>query len=160
VYGKLNNFYILRPTLTIRNIIADKLRYSGVQVGYVFQSGPSLGITKPVYLEIGYPSFPYEYIAVEKYDPNKHYLDDIFGRASGLNGLNELKLHPGWFAKFGLNFEYSNERYVLKGLEAGVAFDGYLRDIPIMADFEEPNKQLFLTFYLNFFIGSKFNKQE
>jgi hypothetical protein len=159
VYGKTNNLYIFRPTLGVKKILTEKLRSSGVQVGYIFQFGPSLGITKPIYLEIGYPSIPYEYLSVEKYDPSKHYFDDIYGRASGLNGLEELKLYPGAFAKFAFTFEYSNEKYGLKGMEVGAAADFYSRRIPIMAEnFIDKNKQLFFNFYLNLFIGSKFNK--
>ena len=161
VYGKLNNFYVLRPSVGIKKIVTEKLRRSGVQVGYSLQFGPSLGITKPVYLEIGYPSIPYEYVSVEKYDPEQHFFDDIYGRASGLNGLNELKLFPGAFAKFALNFEYSNEKDRLKGLEAGVALDAYPQRIPIMAEtVENNNRQYFLTFFLNFFIGSKYNSNK
>ena len=159
VYGKVNNFYILRPTVGVKKMITEKLRKSGVQVGYSFQFGPSLGFTKPVYLEIGYPSIPYEYVSVERYDPEEHFFDDIYGRASGLNGLNELRLHPGAFAKFALDFEYSNEKDGLKGLEAGVAFDGYLNRIPIMAETitNDNNRRFFLTFFLNFYIGRKYN---
>jgi hypothetical protein len=162
VYGKINNFYILRPGVGQKKILTDKLRKSGVQVGYSWSVGPSIGLTKPVYLEIGYPSIPYDYLAVEKYDPDKHYFDDIYGRASGLNGLNELGFHPGGFAKFALNFEYANEKERLKGMEVGSALDMYLNRIPIMAsDIGEQeglkNKRFFLTFYINLFIGQKYN---
>ncbi|WP_306640191.1 hypothetical protein [Sanyastnella coralliicola] len=158
VYGKVNNLYILRPSFGYRKIITEKLRKSGVQVGYTLTGGPSLGITKPVYLEIGYPAIPYQYLATERYDPDRHFFDDIYGRASGLNGLDDLKLHPGGFVKFAFNFEYSNEKDRLKGLEAGVTLDAYLREIPIMAeDRVANNQQFFFTFFLNFFVGKKYN---
>lgn len=158
VYGKTNNFYIIRPTFGYKKIITDKLRRSGVQVGYSLLFGPSLGFTKPIYLEIGYPSIPYQYLSVERYDPGRHFFDDIYGRASGLNGLNELRVHPGGFVKFAFNFEYANEKDRLKGLEAGVALDAYASDIPIMAEqLGADNNQFFLTFFLNFFFGKKYN---
>ncbi|MDG2245410.1 MAG: hypothetical protein P8L71_03535 [Flavobacteriales bacterium] len=160
VYGKMNNFYIFRPSVGVKKMISPKLRKSGVEVGYTLQFGPSLGITKPVYLEIGYPSIPYEYLAVEQYDPERHFFDDIFGKASGFNGLNQLKLHPGGFVKFAFNFEYSNEKDLMKGMEAGVVLDVYAQRVPIMANtesFEDRNKALFLNFYLNLFIGKKYN---
>lgn len=158
VYGKTNNFYILRPSFGYKKVLTTKLRRSGVQVGYSLLFGPSLGITKPVYLEIGYPSIPYQYLAVERYDPSQHFFDDIYGRASGLNGLDELRLHPGGFLKFAFHFEYANEKDRLKGLETGVALDGYFNRVPIMAEeLGAENNRFFLTFFLNFFFGKKYN---
>lgn len=157
IYGKINSFYVIRPHIGKRKILTMKERRSGVQFGYTWAFGPSLGITKPVYLEIGYPSIPYDYLAVERYDPDRHYFDDIYGRASGLRGLNELRLYTGAFAKFGLNFEYSSIKDRLKGLEVGAVLDLYPKTIPIMApDFVEKNRQYFLTFYLNVFFGRKY----
>lgn len=165
IYGKMNNFYVLRPSFGVRKIITEKVRKSGVQVGYTWLAGPSIGILKPVYLEIGYPSIPYQYLAVERYDPSRHFFDSIYGRASGLNGLNELQIRPGAFFKFAFNFEYANEKDRLKGMDVGFALDAYANRIPIMAALPDPftgepsnaNRQFFLTFFVNFFIGSKFN---
>ena len=156
VIGKQNSFFVLRPSIGKQKIITGKQRRSGVQVGYSWHFGPSLGIAKPVYLEIGYPSIPYEYLAVEKYDPNKHFSNNIYGRASGLNGLDELKLHPGAFVKFALNFEYSSENDRLKGLEVGAVLDAYARKVPILAERYGANKQFFLNAYVNFFFGRKY----
>jgi hypothetical protein len=155
VFGKVNNFYVIRPSFGVKRIITEKVRTNGVTVGYTWNAGPSLGFTKPIYLEIGYPSIPYEYLVVERYDPTRHSYETIYGRASALNGLNELKLHPGAFFKFAFNFEYSNEKDRLKGLDAGFAIDAYGARIPIMTD--EINRQVFLTFFVNLFIGTKHN---
>ncbi len=166
LYGKTNNFYIVRPTFGRKRILTEKIRKGGVQVGYNWQFGPSLGLTKPVYLEIGYPDPPsYEYIQVEKFDANKHYIDNIYGRASGLKGLDELKLYPGGFFKIALNFEYANYKEGLKGIEAGLAVDAYANRIPIMSEEVlalEPdgakNHQVFISLYINFFFGKKYNQ--
>ncbi len=159
IYGKLNSFIILRPGYGQRKIVFDKMRSRGVEVGYFWSVGPSIGITKPVYLEIGYPSIPYDYIATERYDANEHYIDNIFGKAPGINGLSELKFHPGGFAKFGMHFEYSNEKDGIKALETGFVFDIYPDKIPIMAEIDEEqfeNKQYYFTFYVNILFGKKF----
>ena len=156
VIGKQNSFFVFRPSIGKQRIITSKQRKSGVRVGYSWHFGPSLGVTKPVYLEIGYPSIPYEYLAVEKYDPEEHFSNNIYGRASALNGLDELKLHPGAFVKFALNFEYSSENDGLKGLEVGAVLDAYAQDIPILADLYGTNKQFFLNAYVNFFFGRKY----
>jgi hypothetical protein len=160
VYGKTNSFYVFRPYLGKRKIISRKERPSGVEVSYTWALGPSVGITKPVYLEIGYPSIPYDYLAVERYDPQRHFFDDIYGRASGLRGLGELKVHPGAFGRFAMAFEYHGSRERLKGIEVGVDVDAYATEIPIMApDIVNSNRQYFLTFHLNLFFGRKHIKR-
>ena len=165
-YGKLNNLYNLRLTLGRKKIITEKLRRSGVQVSYNWQTGPSLGFTKPIYLEIIYIEEPNNqpYLEVEKFNPDLHYIDNIYGRASSLRGFDELKLYPGAFGKFSFTFEYSNERERLKGIEAGAAADIYAKRIPIMAIYDDQstnpkNHQLFLTLYINFFMGTKYDQK-
>jgi hypothetical protein len=159
VYGKVNNFYVLRPSFGVRRVITEKVRRSGVEIGYTWHAGPSLGITKPIYLEIGYPSIPYQWLAVERYDPDRHFFDSIYGRASALNGLNSLSLHPGAFFKFAFNFEYSDQKDRLRGLDAGFAIDAYPNRIPIMAEqLVDRNNRVFLTFFVNFFFGGKYNE--
>jgi hypothetical protein len=157
VYGKLNNFYTLRPMIGKKKVLAQKERRSGVQVAYQWMVGPTIGLTKPVYLEIGYPSIPYDYLSVEKYNPEQHFFDDIYGRASGLRGISELGIIPGASAKFGLNFEYSNLKDRMKGLEIGAVLDFYWKEVPIMAEeYVDSNRQYFLTLYLNIFFGKKY----
>jgi hypothetical protein len=165
-YGKLNNFYTLRAHLGRKKILTEKLRRSGVQISYNWLAGPTFGFTKPVYLEIIYTDEPNQqpYLEVEKFNPDLHYIDNIYGRASSLRGFDELKFHPGAFGKFSFTFEYSNERERLKGIEAGAAADFFARRIPIMAIYDDESKnpknhQLFLTLYLNFFIGTKYDQK-
>lgn len=162
VYGKLNSFFILRPTYGKKKIFTDKLRYKGVQLGQNWEIGPSLGFAKPVYLEIASPSINFidKTISIERYSPEEHDLSEIYGRASNLRGLNQLKLYPGIHLKYGLNVEYSNDKNGIKGIETGVTFDGYLTEIPIMAEDVygiggAENQQFLFNFYVNFFIGRK-----
>ncbi len=159
IFGKLNYFFILRPSIGQRVVSFDKIRKSGVSVGYNWRVGPSLGFTRPVYLEIGVPgnSFPFEDVIVEKYDPERHTFDEILGRAGGLKGFNELKLKPGLYGAFAVNFEYDADREGLKGIEVGATVDYYpLGDVEIMAFAE--NYQLFVNFYVCIQFGKKFNK--
>jgi len=158
VYGKQNSFFVIRPTIGTKKVKFDKIRKSGVAIGYNWRVGPSLGFTKPVYLEIGVPDTgPFQRIIVEKYDPEVHTVDAIFGRASFLKGFDELRIHPGLHGSFGVNFEYAPERESIKGLEIGVAVDYYpLNEIEIMA-FSD-NYDLFVNFYIILQFGKKFNK--
>lgn len=156
-YGKMNSFMIFRPTYGRKNQLTDKLRKSGVEVNYVWAIGPSIGFTKPIYLEIGKPSIPYEFIVTEKYDPEVHFIDDIFGRASWFKGTDELKVHAGLYAQFGLNFEYASQKSGVKAIEAGVSVDVYPKTIPIMAEIGSvENKQFFFEFYVSLKFGKKF----
>ncbi|NQX90823.1 MAG: hypothetical protein HRT74_01530 [Flavobacteriales bacterium] len=155
VVGKANSFYIARPTFGKQRVLTTKQRKSGVEVGYQWGIGPSLGFTKPIYLEIGYPSIPYDYLVVERYNPDEHFTNNIFGRASGLRGFDQLKFHPGGFAKFALNFEYSSERNGIKAIQVGSIVDVYAEEIPIMADLSE-NSQFFLNGFVNNLIVKKY----
>lgn len=156
VVGKANSFFIVRPSIGREKILTKKLRKSGVQVGYSYSFGPSIGLTKPIYLEIGYPSIPYDYLVVERYNPDEHFSNNIFGRASGLKGFDKMKLHPGGFVKFAMNFEYSNEKSRLKGVEVGAVLDVFLKDVPIMAEQLAQNNQFFLNGFVNIYIGKRY----
>ena len=162
VYGKLNSFLVVRPTYGRKKIFTDKLRFKGVQLGQNWEFGPSLGFTKPVYLEIASPSVNLidATISIEKYSPDEHDLSQIYGRASNLRGLNELKFYPGVHFKYGLNVEYANDKNGIKGIEIGAAVDAYLKKIPIMAEDVygiggADNRQVFFNLYLSFFFGTK-----
>ena len=157
-YGKVNSMLILRPTYGRKNQITDKIRHTGVEVNTVWAIGPSIGLAKPIYLQIGSPdTFPYEFITVERYVPDEHDVQNIYGRATWFRGVDEMRLHLGGHARFGFNFEYSNQVSGIKGLEVGASIDAYPTVVPIMADLDGVvNKQFFFQFYLSLFFGKKF----
>jgi hypothetical protein len=119
--------------------------------------GVSLGFAKPVYLYILKPSPQfYEYTIVEeKYDPNQHYVDNIYGRAPFVKGFDEIGFYPGIHTKIGLDFDYGVYRTKVKSLEVGAIVDIFPRPVPIMA-FNDPD-YYFLTFYLSFNFGKRYN---
>lgn len=158
IFGKLNSLFVIRPSIGSRVVSFDKIRKSGVSVGYNWRVGPSLGITRPVYLEIGIPGqYPYQTVVVEKYNPEVHKYDAILGRAGGVRGMNELKLHPGIYGAIALNFEYDANRDGLKGIEVGATIDYYpIEPIEIMAFAENP--QFFLNFYVCLQFGKRYNR--
>lgn len=155
-YGKLNSMLILRPTYGRKHRITEKIRKSGVEVNYVWNIGPSLALLKPVYLQIGEPEYPYQTIVTEKYDPDLHFANNIFGRASWFKGVGEMKLYPGAFGRFAFNFEYAGDNTGIRALEAGATIDAYAEKVPIMAEqLGVENKQFFLEFYLALHFGGK-----
>ena len=159
VFGKLNSFFVLRPSIGTKHLKFDKIRKSGVAVGYNWRIGPTLGFTKPVYLEIMVPTETGDIrnVVVQQYDPEMHTVEEIMGRAGGLRGFEQLKLHPGVHAGFGLNFEYSPEREGIKGLEVGAVVEVFpLSEVEIMAFAENP--RVFVNLYIALQFGRKFNR--
>lgn len=155
ILGKLNSLFLVRPTIGARNVKFDKIRTTGVAVGYTWRMGPSLGLLKPVYLEV-ITRDSFNDIIVVKYDPIAHTADNIYGRAGGLRGFNELEFVPGIHGAFGFNFEYHPRREGIKAIEIGSTIDFFpTGPVEIMAF--APNQQLFINFYINLQFGSKFN---
>lgn len=155
VYGKLNSFSILRAGVGRQHTLYSKAEKNGVEVRFLYSGGLSLGILKPVYLNILKPTgnFGEFDVVTEKYNPDEHYIDNIYGRAPFTEGLDQLFFRPGAYAKVGFNFEYAPVFEDVKALEIGVILDAYPQEVPIMAFAE--NKQLFLTFYLTIMYGRK-----
>lgn len=167
-YGKQNSVLFFRPSFGKKVQLADKVRKSGVEVNLQWTVGPTVALIKPVYLQIGYftneqgdlePGFPYEVVVDEKYDPEVHFVDNIFGRSSWFQGLNEIAITPGAHGRVGLNFEYDSENAGLRALEAGLTMDVFSEAIPIMAEgIGDTNKQLFFGFYIAVQLGKKYTR--
>jgi hypothetical protein len=157
-YGKTNALTIIRPTFGGKHLITDKIRRSGVEVNWVWGIGPSIGLAKPVYLQIGKPdAIPYVTIVTERYDPSVHDVQNIYGRASWFKGVGEIVPYFGGFGRFGFNFEHSGHADGIKAIEVGCTVDAYPEVIPIMAEMEGvTNKQFFFEFYLAIQFGKKY----
>jgi len=154
-YGKTNALIAVRPTVGIRQIWFQKKRPQGVEVGCNYSIGPSLGLVKPVYLEIIYPlNDGTATLSEERFDPNRHTIDNIYGRARVTKGLSELKLYPGIYGKFGLHFEYSPEEEGIKAVEVGAMVDYYPKKVPLMAI--ATNYNIYLNFYVSLIFGKKY----
>ncbi len=160
-FGKSNSLLIVRPGFGYKHRITEKIRKSGVELNYVWAIGPSLALLKPVYLQIGYrvdsrDGPPYDSIIEERYDPERHFANNIYGRASWFRGLGELGIEPGVFGRFALNFEYAGDNSGLRALEVGATLDAYARELPVMAEVEGVvNKRFYLEFYIALLFGSK-----
>jgi hypothetical protein len=154
VYGKQNSHTILRAGYGLQKTITQKDKRRGVDVRYLYYGGANLGFVKPIYLEIiNLTPTQERYVSTEKYNAENHRVDNIYGRAPFTRGLAEMKVVPGAYAKFGLNFEYSGLDDMVKQIETGVIVDAYLRNIPVMA--YNTNRQFFLTFYVSFALGER-----
>jgi hypothetical protein len=155
VYGKLNVLNVLRVGYGYQKVLFGKEQRRGVEIRLLTMLGGSLGLAKPVYLEILQPtSDPQIYnISTERYDPNVHFIDNIYGRAPYFRGFDESKLYPGGYAKLGLSFEYADLDDDIKCIETGISADVFPKVIPIMAN--SSNSQVFVNLYINFIWGKK-----
>ncbi|CAG5084502.1 hypothetical protein [Parvicella tangerina] len=156
VFGKLNGVLITRLGYGKKFLKYEKLREKGVNISWHVTGGLSLAFLKPVYLDVvnilpdGTLSSPKQ----EAYNPEKHHLSNIYGKSRGILGLAETKVKPGGFVKFGIEFEYNDNREYVKAIETGFALDVYPQRLPIMAFTE--NKFLYPTLYINVLIGQRF----
>ncbi len=153
-YGKLNSLTITRFNMGNQKVIFGKELDKGVKISYIYQGGVTLGWVAPVYLEVSEgPGIGGGSINTERYDPLKHNLNNIYGRASFVHGLEHLGITPGAHLKLAMNFEYSPEDESVKALELGFTADAFAKEIPIMAATE--NYQFWYTFYLSIHLGKK-----
>jgi hypothetical protein len=157
IYGKLNSVFNFRGSYGFHKQLNRKPYWGGVELRFFYMGGVSVAVTKPIYLYILNPSSViYEYtITEERYDPNEHFVDNIFGRAPFTRGFNNLDVYPGLHVKTGLDFDYATYSSKLNSLEIGAMLDVFPRPVPIMA-FNDAH-YFFLTFYLNFNFGKRYN---
>lgn len=156
VFGKLNGVLITRLGYGRKFLKYEKLREKGVNISWHITGGVSMAFLKPIYLDVvnilpdGSLSSPKQ----EPYNPEEHHLNNIYGKSRGLLGLAETTVTPGGFFKFGIEFEYNDDREYVKAIETGFAIDVYPKRLPIMAFTQ--NKFLYPTLYINILIGQRF----
>jgi hypothetical protein len=96
---------------------------------------------------------------IERYDPDVHNVQNIYGRASWFNGIGEIKPYLGGFGRMAVNFEYSGHTTGIKAIEAGMSMDAYATKVPIMAELDGvENKQFFFEFYIAVQLGKRLVK--
>lgn len=153
-YGKLNTLNVLRLNRGRKKVIYQKLRKQGIEVSHNISYGVTLGLLKPVYLEIIKVNSNQDVrFVTERYDPELHHINNIYGRSSNLSGISELTITPGANLKTSFIFEYANDREKVKSLELGVGLDAFYKRLPIMSEIK--NNFLYPTVFLNLQFGKK-----
>ncbi len=157
IYGKLNALYITRFGLGRQHMLNRKPYFGGVELRLFYFGGLSVAFGKPVYLEIiKLDPGSYRYITVtERYNPDDHFPDNIYGRAPFTKGFDKLKPYPGGYIKTGLGIDFGTINQKPKTVEVGAVLDLFAKPVPIMA-FKDAN-QFFLTLYVSFGIGKRYN---
>jgi len=149
-FGKLNNSAFLRGGYGVQKVIFDEELPGALEIRLNYYGGASLGLLKPVYLEIYKQSLavPDRYeLVTEKYNPETHFVENIYGKAPFLKGINELKVNPGVYGKFGVSFEYGADQEVIRTIETGVILDFHPKAMQVMAF--NTNNPLTFSFYVS-----------
>ncbi|MBA4304913.1 MAG: hypothetical protein C0424_11860 [Sphingobacteriaceae bacterium] len=157
VFGKLNDLFLLHVGYGQQRLIFEKSEKSGVEVRYQWSLGPSIAFLKPIYLDILYPISPGDPFTLttrtERYDPARHFENNIYGSSRFGTGLDEVSVQPGLYAKGGLIFEWGAFTEEVRVLEAGLSVDCFPQRLPVMT--ATPNPQFFFSFYLGFQLGKR-----
>jgi hypothetical protein len=151
-YGKLNSFLIVRPGVGYQNVLYQKSDKKSVEIRYSYFVGAALAFAKPVYLEI-IRDQQQSVVSTERYDPEEHSIDMIYGKAPFFKGIDKTKIIPGGYAKLALSFEYADRYNSIKAIETGLVFDIYPKVLPMMA--YNKNQQVFASLFLKIIWGKK-----
>lgn len=160
VYGKLNDVLVLRGGYEEERRIYGKPYWGGVELRYIYELGASIALLKPYYYAVkvakptsvgGYEE-SYEY---QTFDNSPQWIE-IIGKAPFKEGLSEIKVRPGIYAKAGMSFEIGTNRLRAQSIEVGAVAEFFPQGIALMAD--NPLSYFIPTLYLAYNWGSRFNK--
>lgn len=149
VYGKLNYFGQLRGGYGFTRVLNGKPYWGGVEVGYFFYGGLSLGFSVPVYLKI----YNGELTVSERYNPDEHNQGNILYKDSFWKGVKNIKIHPGLYVKTGMSFDFSKNDALVVKLDFGIAADAYYLPVEKMA--LSPKQYVLLTGFVTVHLGKR-----
>lgn len=154
VYGKLNSVFALRGGVGYQTTIYKKADRKSVEIRTAYFLGGNLSFAKPSYVLVYRQSnFGTKYQESVKYDPNTLTIDSITGKGPWVDGLGQLSVYPGVYAKANLSFEYGSYSNKVKAIETGVILDYYPKALPMMA--KNTPESFIITLYVGFVFGKK-----
>lgn len=159
VFGKENALLALRFGVGKQKELFSKFDKGGISVRRYYTLGASMGLMKPMYYEVLYPTgSPNEYyIVTEKFNTSIHNVTDIYSRSSFWIGVDEMKVIPGAYFKYGFTFEFGEYEEFLRALDLGIIVDVYMKETPIMAI--EENNQYYVSLFLSYRVGKVYSKR-
>ncbi len=163
VFGKQNNFLVLRAGTGAKRYFSEKAKRKGIAIGINYQAGAALGIIKPYYVDFlrnDGPGSGNTYITSEKYTGDNHdsflELRGIYGSSGFMKGLDEISITPGLQGKLGVHFAWGAFDEFVKAFEAGVMVDVFFKKIPIMVEVDNAeNRPFFISLYLSLQLGKR-----
>ena len=160
VYGKLNDVLALRGGYEVERRIYGKPYWGGIEVRWLYGAGASLAILKPYYYSVvvAKPTATGTYEQTIEYQTfdNKDQWIEILGKAPFKQGLDEMRLRPGVYAKGGMVYEIGTSRLRAQSIEVGAMVEYYPQGLSLMAD--NPISYVIPTLYLSYSWGTRFNK--
>lgn len=154
IYGKLNNILLFRVGVGYQTTIFKRSDRKSVEIRTSYYLGGNLTFAKPNYILVYRENASgNKFQESVKYDPEVHTIDSISGKGPLVDGLTQLKVYPGLYAKANLSFEYAPFSNKVKAIETGVIFDYYPKALPIMA--HNPAENFIITLYVGFVFGKK-----
>ncbi len=154
IYGKLNSILLFRGGVGYQTTIFKRSDRKSVEIRTAYFVGANVTFAKPNYVLVYRENASgNKYQESVKYDPEVHTIDSISGKGPLIDGLGELKVYPGLYAKANLSFEYAPFSNKVKAIETGVIFDYYPKALPIMA--HNPAENFIVTLYVGFVFGKK-----
>ena len=155
-YGRLNSFHVLRIGYGMEHLISQKTDKGSIGIYWNWRLGYSNGFQKPEYLQIiRVTPDNQQYIVEERYDPEEHFLSNIYGRAPAMKGFSEMTIVPGAFFSTSFMFEYGLTEEKVSMVEVGLCLDYFPVAPEIMA--LEDNKNFFSTLFININFGNRWN---
>jgi hypothetical protein len=155
IYGKVNYFYPVTLGFGQQHIIGQKGNKNGVAVSMVYSGGLSLGLLRPYYVAVTDPASGANKTIKYTAQDSALFLGQTITGGGGLGkGWNEIKIKPGFFAKYALRFDYGRFNESVSGLEIGLSAEMYASRIPIML-FSNKDKRLFIQGYLSILFGKR-----
>ncbi|MBI3518907.1 MAG: hypothetical protein HY062_06070 [Bacteroidetes bacterium] len=154
IYGKLNSILLFRAGVGYQTTLFKRSDRKSVEIRTSYYVGGNLTFAKPNYVLVYRENITgNKYQQSVKYDPAVHTIDSISGRGPLVDGLSEIKVYPGAYAKLNLSFEYAPFSNKVKAIETGVILDYYPKALPIMA--QNPAENFIVTLYVGFVFGKK-----
>lgn len=168
IYGKRNNLFAINASTGKIRTIAEKARKSGVEVGWYYSGGVSLGVLKPYYLDIVTDIVDQtpiiEQVRYTEETANLFTNGIIIGSSGFGYGWDKLKFHPGLNANVAIQFDWANYNEFVKILEAGLMLNVFAPSINDMVkgDFSgiylmanEDESYYFANIYLRLKLGKR-----
>ena len=90
---------------------------------------------------------------IESFNASTHTFNNVIGSASFIEGIDEIKIRPGFNVKAAINFEFGTKKSAT-AIEVGFLADVFTKEIIIMPTSE--NYSIYPTAFITLFYGRKY----
>ncbi len=151
VLGKMNYFFVVRPSYGFEWLLFNKGDEEGVQVTWLLAGGPSIGLETPYNILYGPSANNYSIVPYNSFSTANPA--NTYGNAGLFYGLGDAKFIPGIHLKTSLFFEASTWGETVSGAELGFITELYSRGAVILP--KADNRQFFTSAFINIYFGMR-----